>query len=284
MLSQQEKRGATKKSPASGDIFSFEMSDDGAGDLLSRDRVRTTADLKIGLVAASYFEYYRMYDQLREQVEADAKIVYDRLAAGHDVVSPPIVSTLDSADEAGRQLREAGIDLLILAYRTYIPDAYIHQLLSHLPDVPILFFASQARDRFDFEDDYVGVLRNSGIMAQVQLVAGFRKMGMYQRIECVAGSIHDKEAYRRIERYIDVVTIYKRLRTMTFGVIGNVFRGMFDFEYDKTKIKGALGPEVLSIQADHLERQWDKAPLDDPAVQDVLPRSAGFRNQGRRST
>jgi L-arabinose isomerase len=260
-------KDSTTKKP---EIVSFEVGTDSAGDLLSRNRIKTKAKLKVGLVATSYFEFYRMYEGLFEQINADAEVVFKRLKPNHDIVRTPLVDTLDSADEAGRMMREQNVDLIIFAYRAYVPDAYIHHLLSHVPNVPVLFFASQSRDKFEFEDSYRGVLRNSGIMAQVQLVAGFRKMNIYNEIEAVAGSIYDDTAYHKINRYIEVVTIYKQLKTMTFGMIGNVFRGMFDFEFDKTKVKGALGPEVMNIQVDHLLAQWEKAPMSDPEVQKML--------------
>ena len=148
----------------------------------------------------------------------------------------------------------------------------MHQMLSHLPaDVPLLIFGSQSRDKFDHNDNYCGVLRNSGFMALVQLVCGFKKIDVAGRpIEAVAGSIYDDDAYKKIDRYIDVVTIYERLKRMTFGVIGHVFRGMFDFEYDKTKIKGALGPEVMNIQLEHLENELGDTPMDDPDVRATI--------------
>ena len=96
------------------------------------------------------------------------------------------------------------------------------------------------------------------MMSIVQLVAGFRKMGTYDNLEVVVGSIYDEEAYRQIEQYIRVVTVFKQLRTMTVGVVGHVFRGMFDFEYDKTMVKGGLGPEVIYIQIHHLLDLWQK--------------------------
>lgn len=250
---------------------SFEVATgDSFGDLLSAGRIRSRKKLKIGLLAGGYFEFWRMYPDLKRKVEQDAAIVRQRLSAKHDVVCPDLVDTLDSADEAGQRFRDAQIDLLILAYRTYVPDVYIHHLLTHLAGVPLLLFASQSRDRFDYKDSYEGVLRNSGVMALVQLVAGFRKMDTYRHLEVVAGSVHDDEAYRQIDRYLNVVTIHKQLKTMTIGVVGNVFRGMFDFEYDKTKIKGGLGPEVLNIQVDHLLRQWEQAPASDPDVRALL--------------
>jgi L-arabinose isomerase len=250
---------------------SFEVADgDTFGDLLSANRIRSRKKLRIGLLAGGYFEFWRMYPSLKQKVEQDNEIVLRRLSAKHDVVCPVLVDTLDSADEAGRRFRDEQIDLLILAYRTYVPDVYIQHMLTHLAGVPLLLFASQSRDRFDYRDTYEGVLRNSGVMALVQLVAGFRKMDSYRHLEVVAGSVHDDEAYRQIDRYIDVVTIYKQLKTMTIGVIGNVFRGMFDFEYDKTKVKGALGPEVVNLQIDHLLKQWEQAPANDPDVRAMI--------------
>jgi len=251
---------------------SFEVAEgDTFGDLLSTRREEAGGKLKIGLLSTGFFEYWTMYPSLQGMVEHDARLVRDRLSSKHDIVDSGLVDTMDAADAAGRRFRDEHVDLVILAYRTYVPDSYIHQMLSHLPAVPLLVFGSQSRDQFDYADDYGGVLRNSGLMALVQLVCGFRKMGERGRaIEAVAGSIHDDDAYRKIDRYIDVATIHKQLQTMTIGVVGHVFRGMFDFEYDKTKVKGALGPEIINIQIDHLVTQWERAPLDDPEVQDVV--------------
>jgi len=253
-------------------VRSFEVAEGEAfGDLLSADRLDASRRLKVGLLSTGFFEYWPMYPALQAQAEQDARIVSERLAQRHDIVDSGLVDTIDKADVAGRRFRTERIDVLILAYRTYIPDAYTHQLLSHLPGVPLLLFASQSRGEFDPADDYSGVLRNSGLMALVQLVCGFRKMKDGPRqIEAVAGSLDDDEAYRKIDRYLDVLTIYTRLKTMTFGVIGHVFRGMFDFEYDKTSVKGALGPEILNIQLEHLQAAWDGAAADDPDVQALV--------------
>ena len=253
-------------------LESFEVGEgDVFGDMLSRGRVSTGRPLKVGLVASGFFEYWRMYPDLRRQVIEDAEVVRERLSRNHDVEDSGLVDTVDAADEAAHRMRDANVDLIVLAYRTYIPDAYIHQFLSLLPDVPMLIFASQSRDEFDYADDYGGVLRNSGLMALVQLVCGIQRMGLRKTaIECVAGSIYDDDAYRRIDQYIEVVTIFKRLRSMTFGMIGHVFRGMFDFEFDKTKVKSVLGPEILNLQIDNLLASWEQSPLDDVEVQNML--------------
>ena len=250
---------------AEGEIF---------GDLLSADRVRTNRPIKVGLLAGGFFEYWRMYpERLKDNVERDAEVVFQRLVRDHQVVYPGLVDTMDSADEAGRRFRDEQIDLLILTERTYVPDTYIHQMLSHIPGVPLLLFVSQTHDKLNLEENYEATLRDSGMMSIVQLVAGFRKMGTYENLEVVVGSIYDEEAYRQIDEYIRVVTVFKQLRTMTVGVVGHVFRGMFDFEYDKTMVKGALGPEVIYIQIHHLLDLWQKTSDGDPAVRALIEKA-----------
>ncbi len=90
----KDANGASNKK----EIVSFEVGTDSAGDLLSRNRIRTKAKLKVGLVATSYFEFYRMYDGLFEDINADAEVVYNRLQKGHDLIRTPLVDTLDTAD------------------------------------------------------------------------------------------------------------------------------------------------------------------------------------------
>ena len=257
-------------------IKSFETGDgDEFGDLLSADRLQSNRTLKIGLLWTGFFEYWPMYPKLKGLIEQDGKVVADRLSAKHDVVVSAMVDTLDAADEAGRLFRDKQVDVVILAYRAYVPDNYMHQTLSHLSsDIPLLVFGSQSRDRVDYNDDYTGALRNSGFMALVQLVCGYKKAEMHGRhFVAVAGSIHDDEAYEKIDRFIDVATIHKRLKTMTIGVIGHVFRGMFDFEYDKAKVKGVLGPEVMNIQIEHLAEAVDNAPENDPDVRAMIAKA-----------
>ncbi len=253
-------------------LESFEVAKgDTFGDLLSRDRVQSSEKLKIGLLAGGCFEFWRMYPgTLKETIEKDNQVVLERLSQKHQIIYPGLVDSMDTADEAGRRFRQEQIDLLIITERTYVQDIYIHQALSHIPRVQLLLYVSQSHDRFNLQGDYEDILRNSGMMAIIQLVVGFKKMDIYSHFEVVVGSIYDDEAYREIDRYIDVVTIYKQLKAMTIGVIGHVMRGMFDFEYDKTMVKGMLGPEVLHVQIRHLLDLWETTSAEDAEVRKLI--------------
>ena len=250
----------------SGPIQSFEVvGGKTSGDLLSEHR--GPKELRVGLLACAYFEYWRMYEGLREQVQADMDKIASRLSQKHTVVYPGLIDTLDGADAAGKLFRDKHIGLLVITEGTYCTDYIVHQALSYLPqDLPICIYASQAHGKLDFNAGYDQALRNSGPMGLVQLTAGFRKMQKYDNYEVVVGSIDDDEAYDEIDRFIQVRTTIRNLRHWNIGLIGHVFRGMYDFQYDKTSVSGALGPHVLDIDIKHLIAILDEVALQDRRV------------------
>ena len=251
-------------------IESFEVTKGGAsGDLLSEKL--GPQSLIVGLLACGYFEYWRMYDNLRAEVAADMKRIADHLEQRHTLVYPGLVDTLDNANDAGLSFKENHIDLLVISEGTYCPDYFVHQALLHLPsDIPLCVFLSQTHDRLDFEAGYDQSLRNSGPMGLIQLTGGFRKMGKYPGYEVVVGSLEDEDSYVEIERIIQVHTTIRNLRTMTIGTVGHVFRGMYDFNFDKTDITGKLGPHVMDVNIDHVMAIHDEIEVTDERIASLV--------------
>jgi len=254
-------------------IESFEVTKGGvSGDLLKDKTVDT--DLKIGLIACGYFEYWRMYEGLREEVVGDMQTIADRLSKKHNISYPGLIETLDGADEAGRKFKDEHIDMVIITEATYCPDYFVHQVLIHLaPDIPMVCFAAQAHGKIDYTTGYDQSLRNSGPMGIIQLTGGFRKMGKYEKYEVVAGSVDDDEAYQKIDDFIQVFTTIKNLKNMVIGTIGHVFRGMYDFNFDKTSVTGKFGPHIMDIQIDHLMTIYDEFGPDHPQVKALFEKA-----------
>ena len=69
------------------EILSFEVTrGEKSGDLLSNRR--GDKKLKVGLLTCAYFEYWRMYEGLQEQVRGDLQTIADRIGGRFDVVYP----------------------------------------------------------------------------------------------------------------------------------------------------------------------------------------------------
>jgi len=237
---------------------SFDSAEQGTyGDILNAPR-QAVDHIRIGLIACGYFEYWRMYPALRERVERDIAMLHTRLSENLEVVFPGIVDTLDAAESAGRALAQAGVEVVIVVEGTYLPDFMVLAALEHVPNAKVILFNTQSGAGVSPQDVYEDTLRNSALIGIAQLSGTFRKSN--RPFQVVVGEISEAAAYDRIAGLVQAQQIAKRLRQFNIGLVGHVFRGMFDLEFDRGEIRGCLGPEVITIQAEHLIDIWRDIP------------------------
>ena len=226
------------------------------GDILNRRN--KCRGVKVGLLGCGYFEYWRMYPALKKTVENDLRKVSKRVSKEFQVVYPGMVDTLDAAEAAGDMFVKENVDLVVIVEGTYLPDFIVLNALDKVRHVPVIFFCTQTGADVSPLDDYPATMRNSALIGLTQLSGTFRKTGRSYKV--VVGEISDDDAYASLRKQIVAYEVVKRLSSFNIGIIGHVFRGMYDLEYDRAKIKGDLGPEVISIQMDHLLDIWKKIP------------------------
>ncbi len=245
-------------------ITSFDAEDAGIfGDVLTQPLQRSRA--KVGLLALGYFEYWRMYPALEDQVRSDLDGAAERLKtvlSDCEITYPGMVDTLDRAEVAGMAFREAGIDVLVVIAGTYLPDFITMHAINRCAARPqVILFNTQNGCDVNPLDNYVATMRNSALIAITQLSGSFHKMKLDYKV--VVGEISDLSAYEKIAQEVKAVRAAKRLALSTYGIVGHVFRGMYDLEFDRAKVKGFLGPEIMTIQAEHLIDLWKKVSSDE---------------------
>lgn len=238
-------------------ITSFDTENAGIfGDVLTSPLQRTQP--KVGLLGLGYFEYWRMYPELEKQVADDLKKACQRLQKampGCEVVYPGMVDTLDRAEEAAAVFRKEQIDSLVIIAGTYLPDFITMHAINRCAYRPqVILFNTQTGNDVNPTDNYIATMRNSALIAITQLSGSFHKMKLDYSV--VVGEISDKKAYAEIAGIVGASHAEKRLSSSTYGIVGHVFRGMYDLEFDRAKVKGFLGPEVMTIQAEHLIDLW----------------------------
>ena len=242
-------------------ITSFDAANPGQfGDILNVDRSANNA-MKVGLLAVGYFEYWRMYPTLRATVEDDLAKVAERLGAKVDIVYPGMVDSLDRAEEAGRTLAEAGVNVVVVVEGTYLPDYMVLHALEHVPHAQVVLFNTQTGANVRPTDDYEATIRNSALIGITQLSGSFTKAK--RSYDVVVGEITDDRCYEEVARIVRSRAAVARLRTCNLGLLGHVFRGMYDLEFDRGSVRGRLGPEVISVQADHLIDLWKSVTEDE---------------------
>lgn len=237
------------------DIKSFEESNDEVfGDILTEKKKKR--NIKVGVLTCGYFEYWRMYPEtLKQNVEQDFVVITNRLAqiCGNMVLSG-LVDTLDTADAAGKLFHNEAIDALIVIEGTYVPDFISLHAINYVKNVPVLFFSTQTDENVDPKSNYEHSLRNSGLIGIAQLSGTFSKME--RRYNLVVGSINDERAYERIKYFLQAVQAIEDIRESNIGIIGHVFRGMYDLELSKTFLKSTFDANIINIQSSHLLDEW----------------------------
>ena len=243
-------------------IKSFEEGAEVSGDILSGGKIKRR--VKLGLLTCGYFEYWRMYPTLKAKVEEDIAVVTERVKKlGAETVESGMVDTLDSANSAGDKFVRENVDAVLLVCGTYIPDFITLTVLDKLENKPLIVFSMQAHEDVDRNGDYEGSLRNSGIIGVSQLTGTLRKMERDYSI--IVGSRDDDRAYGKIGVQIRALQAVFDVRESNIGVIGHVFRGMYDLELSKTFFKRTFGANVIMIQSCHLLEEWaavTKAEID----------------------
>ncbi len=254
-------------------IQSFELTGGNAsGDLLSEKIGH--GPLKVGFLGTAYFEYYRMYEGLEECVHENLGMIASFLKDKCELIDPGVVDTLDKSHKAGVLFAEKGVDAVVIAEATYSVDYLVHQTLLRIPDgTPLLLFASQAAPEVHYEGGYRDSLLNSGPMGIVQFSCSLQKMNRHLPYTVVVGCITEACVQEEIETFIKVRKAVRDLHDMNIGLIGHIFRGMYDFQYDKTELTGRLGPHVIDIDIKHLSDIYDELRDDDPAVEAMIRRS-----------
>ena len=244
-------------------IESYQVGKSGTyGDILSERKEKSKP--KVGLLAFGYFEYWRMYEGLDKEVESDMNKIAENMSKSekYELIYPGFIDTVDKSDKAGQKLKNEDIDLLIITEGTYMPDYLVLQARRYLSSVPVIILITQNRRTLNKKDlIYRDVVGTSGFVGLNQLCGTFAKMN-WER-EVVIGPSDDPNIYKELEEYAVVIGIKKRLGNLKVGAYGHPFRGMFDIEYDKTKLFGDIGPETVYIEEMQLRRAMDEVKKED---------------------
>lgn len=255
-------------------IKSFEIAEnDEFGDIVSKKRKAARHRLKVGLLPLSWFEWWPMFPEsdMMERIQGDCRrfleIMQEKFGDTYELVCPDDnVDTLNSAYDIGEYFAQQGVEALVVDEATYVTDFIPIEAMDLLPDIPVILFVSQATENLWPGMTNTDIIRFEGMVGTLQLAGALTKMGRSYRT--VVGSLETDEAFEEIGKHLLAIQLLHDLKHLDIGIIGHTFRGMYDIEIDKTKIKGVFGPNVLYIDVTHLTDIWKK--ITDEEIQSAL--------------
>jgi L-arabinose isomerase len=204
------------------------------------DITSPTKKAKVGILYAGHRRYWGQFAGSREATVAAAQRFADIVRESPvEVVMPDLVDTTELSFAAGRQLEQAGIDLLFVYLHTYVASGFWVPGVKHL-NVPIVLVT--LTESFDFDTEYItGTAIRRGSPCQVpEAYSALLRVGK-PAVDVVLGDHRDPRPRREIGEWCRVANALRTYRDSALGYLGHTYDGMLDMNFDPTAVTGAFG-------------------------------------------
>jgi L-arabinose isomerase len=202
-------------------------------------------EFSIGLLVTALLEdRYNKTGHIREQARAIAKRYEAKLAPFGAVVNPGFFENEGDALKAGRALKAAEVDCVVLVEIAYQKGLIPMRALREL-DVPLIIWNAQLVDEFPESADFDLIMVNSGMCGLPELTSALLRAD--RDFFMVTGSIDDKEALERLGGHLRAARAAARLRNAKVGLIGTAYEGMTDMMQDNLAVLQTFGTTCWPI-------------------------------------
>jgi len=232
-------------------------------------------EFTIGLLATALLEdRYNKTGHIRDQARAIAKRYESKLAPFGKVVNPGLVEYEADAVKAGRALKDAGVDCVVIVEIAYQKGLVPMRALREL-DVPLIVWNSQLVEEFPESADFDLIMVNSGMCGLPELTSALMRAD--RDFFVVTGPIDDKPTLERLGGYIKAARAAARLGNAKVGLIGNAYEGMTDMMQDNLAVFETFGSTCWPILPDEVTDAFGQ--VKDADVKRLLD---GQRSLGRK--
>src|SRR5678816_4551347 len=110
-----------------------------------------TPGLKIGLFGIGLNAYWEQFEGLRERLESQLDVVYEKLkAACPQTLNLGLIDTAEKAFEAGREFRRNDVDVIFLYVATYALSSTVLPVVQRAK-VPVIILNLAPKKAIDYD-------------------------------------------------------------------------------------------------------------------------------------
>lgn len=221
--------------------------------------------VKIGLFGIGLDTYWAQFDGLRENLLGYQQQIREQLTAfGAEVTDAGMVDNPAKADEAARMLKSADVEIVFLYVSTYALSSTVLPVARKLK-VPVVILNLQPVPQLNY--GWFNTLGDRGRMTGVWLehcqacsvpeIAGvFNRAGI--RYDLVTGHLHDPEAWREMEAWVEAARVASALRKNRLGILGHYYNGMLDVYTDLARQSAVFGTHFELLEMCELKKYRDE--------------------------
>jgi L-arabinose isomerase len=222
---------------------------------------------KIGLVffAARWFEEVVLgggenSESFIKFLNEDTGKVKDALSRDNEVVSFPVITSMEKAWEVCGRLLAENVDAAVFCFAVWSEDEYLLAFKDFMAIRPSVFWGYTPYKNAPARSDILTLFRNSGI------VSAFEGFGMAVKMEVkpfyVFGSIFDDKPVSEINKITRAASVCRALKKAKFGLLPYRNFQMIITYVDEFRLYSQIGPVVEYISCLQLKKASEEIPED----------------------
>jgi L-arabinose isomerase len=225
----------------------------------------TSTKPKVGLFSGGIETYWKDTGMrgLPAALEQDITRLRDALEPHCDVVYPGLVGSAEEATRAGRCLRDAGVDMVVMYHATYIDDAMSVALLREIGNVFPVLFLSQGLPGLKGDYTLTDWGRTWGVNSAVQLPGSLKRLWPSFRSGFVFGHLDTERSIRELAEYARAAQATRCLSGSLIGFLPHRSAGvpMYDTFPDEARMIGQTGIRLSYLYIADLLKYMEKVTL-----------------------
>jgi L-arabinose isomerase len=205
---------------------------------------------KVGLLITALLEDdWNKTGYLRPKAQASVQNFVNALAPFCDVVSPGLVETEADAMQADLAFKAAQVDAVVFVELAYTQSIIPLRCLLNT-QVPILIWNTQQLTHWPEDADWDLVMLNSGLAGLPETTHALTRAG--RKFLVVTGHLKDPKSLARLEEYVRMAGLVKKLQLARIGMVGHPYQYMVDLMIDPFKLRTCIGPTLVQVDLDEV--------------------------------
>jgi len=232
-----------------------------------------TPPLRVGLFGIGLDAYWPQFAGLKERLEGYvARVAVKLERPGVEVVNLGLVDNPDRAYAAGREFRQADVDLIFLYVTTYalsstvlpvVRRANVPVIVLNLSPEPAIDYASfnALGDRTKMTGEWLSYCSACPVP---EIANVFQRAGI--KFHQITGVLeNDPECWAEIDAWVEAAKVAAGMNGNRLGLMGHYYSGMLDIYSDVTLQCATFGTHIEILEVDELAAR--RREVDEPSIQ-----------------